>query len=490
MSFYFIDNMRAITAGRWVQRVPEDTRVLGLGIDSREDLHEKMFVAIAGEHFDGHDFLHEAVDNGAVIVVIDRSIPEEELPDVGVLQVRDTRDTLKRLARAYRQQLKLTKVIAVTGTAGKTTTKELVAAALTPSMRGRTAPRSFNNEIGVPLTILAAEPNDQFLVVEIGTNGPGEIDELARIAEPDIAIITNVGHGHLEGLGTLEDVAREKMSILHHIRRTGMAVVNADVPVLRTASRHFDNVVTYGESPDADLRVTRSRIRRDALVVRPERSAALQDPAAGAAQRAERDGRRRGGAALRRERRAREPRSEPDHATSDAHDPRGRRGDAHLQRRLQRQPRVDGRRARERSSSSSTARSVGCSCSADMLELGKAAPEHHRHLADLIIEADRRSTIDRVVLVGELTTHTANELRERWDRKRVTKRIRLTPSAIDAIVKVMNRTDAVLVKGSRRVGLERVADGLIEAFGEEEDYDDVGLRVETLAGGATIERLR
>ena len=126
----------------------------------------------------------------------------------------------------------------------------------------------------------------------------------------------------------------------------------------------------------------------------------------------------------------------------------------------------------------------------DMLELGKAGPELHRHLADLIIEADRRSTIDRVVLIGELTTHTATVLRQRWDRKRVTKRVKLTPSAIEVVLKVLNPTDAVLVKGSRRIGLERIVNALIDQRGDIEYDDDGTVEVETLAGGATIERLR
>ena len=490
MSFYFIDNMRAVTAGRWVRKIPEDYRILGLGIDSREDLFERMFVAIRGENFDGHDFLHEAAENGASVLVIDRAIPEEELPnDVGILQVRDSRDTLKRLARAYRQQLKLTKVIAVTGTAGKTTTKELVAAALSPSMRGRTAPKSFNNDIGVPLTILSADPSDQFLVVEIGTSGPGEIDELARIAEPDIAIITNVGHGHLAGLGTPEDVAREKMSILNHVRRTGMAVINADIPLLRSASSFFKNIVTFGESPEADIRVSDRGFdgthwwfdlngRQRYKIPLPGRHNALNAAAAVAV------ARRFGVNDVLVSRGLSETAAPPMRLTledvgsmrvyNDAYNANPESMIAALETFLELEYGAQRR----------------VLILGDMLELGKAGPELHRHLADLIIEADRRSTIDRVVLIGELTTHTATVLRQRWDRKRVTKRVKLTPSAIEVVLKVLNPTDAVLVKGSRRIGLERIVNALIDQRGDIEYDDDDTVEVETLAGGATIERLR
>jgi UDP-N-acetylmuramoyl-tripeptide--D-alanyl-D-alanine ligase len=148
-------------------------------------------------------------------------------------------------------------VIAVTGSNGKTTTKSMLAHVLGTQGRCRAAARSFNNNIGVPLTLLSAAPDDDFLVVEIGTNAPGEVAALAALAEPDTGMVTSIGDAHLAGLGGREGVAREKMSLFDHVRPGGQAVIECTAAQRAGALPRRDELqwTTYGRDADADIRV-------------------------------------------------------------------------------------------------------------------------------------------------------------------------------------------------------------------------------------------
>jgi UDP-N-acetylmuramoyl-tripeptide--D-alanyl-D-alanine ligase len=259
MSFWSPDNLCHHSGGRWLQPPQHNGKLRGVGIDSRSDLARRVFVAIRGETHDGHGHLREAVSAGAGLLIV-HELPTGGLPgDVGVILVDDTRKALGRLAAAYRQQLSGAVVIAVTGSAGKTTVKMLIDRVLSTSLRGRAAPKSFNNDIGVPLTILSADPHDEYIVVEIGANAPGEIGQLAAIARPNIGVITTVGRAHLQGFGTLSKVAHEKAMLLRHLKShqvRRLAVVNADVPRLRDHLCIPHTVKLFGEAEDADLRLT------------------------------------------------------------------------------------------------------------------------------------------------------------------------------------------------------------------------------------------
>ena len=172
-----------------------------------------------------------------------------------IIVVDDPIIALGQLAAYHRRQL-AADVIAVTGSNGKTTTKAMIAHLLSASRKGRAAERSYNNAIGVPLTMLSAGTEDEFLVVEIGSNAPGEIDRLSSMAQPDIAVITSIGPAHLEGLGDVQGVITEKFAVLDHLNPGGMAVVNIDEPVVRDRlHRSYDfNLVTTGFEASADLR--------------------------------------------------------------------------------------------------------------------------------------------------------------------------------------------------------------------------------------------
>src|SRR5690606_27022905 len=147
-----------------------------------------------------------------------------------------------------------------TGSSGKTTTRRLIHAVLSTRWRGRESPKSFNNDLGVPLTVLAASPADKYLLVEIGMNAPGEIADLAAAVQPDIGVVTSAGLAHLGGLGSAEAIAHEQASLLRPLRPGGLSLANADNPLLRERLRGLDPLITFGRSPDADLRLTARRV--------------------------------------------------------------------------------------------------------------------------------------------------------------------------------------------------------------------------------------
>jgi len=205
-------------------------------IDSRAIVPGCLFVCVPGARLDGHHFAAEAVRKGAAAVLADR--PLAGLPEgTPVLLVRDTVAALGRLARAWRERVR-PKLVAVTGSAGKTTVKELTAAIL-----GKVGPtaknyKNFNNHIGLPLSMLEAGATDSFWVMEIGISAPGEMDVLAAIAEPDVAVIHNVGPAHLEALGDVAGVAAAKTELFRHMMPGGLALASMDYPELWEAAKN------------------------------------------------------------------------------------------------------------------------------------------------------------------------------------------------------------------------------------------------------------
>ncbi len=236
-----------------VRRVTTDSREVGAG---------DLFLPIRGARFDGHGFVDQAVAKGAVACICahDWVKRTNEGSLVPRLPVDDTVDALGRLAAYYRRKVMpiSTAVIAVTGSNGKTTTKGMIHHVLGTALKGRCAPKSFNNNIGVPLTLLSGDADDRYLVVEIGTNAPGEVGALAEVAAPDVAVITSIGEAHLEGLGDVRAIAAEKASLLAHVHPEGFAVVNVDrLEILpHLYSDLPSRLWTFGFEPIARLRVT------------------------------------------------------------------------------------------------------------------------------------------------------------------------------------------------------------------------------------------
>ncbi len=201
-----------------------------VAMDSREIKGGELFFALKGPNFDGHDFVHEAAGKGVRGVVVSDPIQPGDLPhQISVITVDDTSRALQRLARHNRQRLG-TFVIAVTGSTGKTSTKDMIHSILSRKMETIGTYRNFNNEIGVALTLLRLEKHHEACVVELAMRAPGEIRELSQIVLPDIGVITNVGESHIELLGSVENIASAKAELIEVLGHKGVIVLNGDCP--------------------------------------------------------------------------------------------------------------------------------------------------------------------------------------------------------------------------------------------------------------------
>jgi len=222
-----------------------------IGTDTRSLGHGSLFVALRGETHDAHEFLHQAAAAGARGAVVDH-VPDGAPGSLRYFVVRDTTEALGRLARFHRRRIGA-KVVAITGSNGKTGTKELVRAALSAGHRVHATQGNFNNLVGVPLTLLGAPADAEIIVAELGTNAPGEIAQLAAIAEPDAVLITTISAEHLEGLGDLDGVLREETSALTWLPRGAPVVVSDEPPMLAERAREFcETVHVAGFSDRAD----------------------------------------------------------------------------------------------------------------------------------------------------------------------------------------------------------------------------------------------
>jgi UDP-N-acetylmuramoyl-tripeptide--D-alanyl-D-alanine ligase len=219
-------------------------------VDSRVADLGGLFVAIEGERVDGHDYARAALSSGAAAVLGSRPLG---LP---MVVVDDPLAALAALARHVLRRLSKVTVIALTGSQGKTSTKDLLAQVLSAAGTTVATAGSFNNELGMPLTVLRADPATEFLVLEMGARGVGHLRELCEIAAPDVSLVLNVGKSHIGEFGSQADIARAKGEIVDALTPEGVAVLNADDPLVRAmASRSAAPVRTFGESAGADVRV-------------------------------------------------------------------------------------------------------------------------------------------------------------------------------------------------------------------------------------------
>lgn len=230
-------------AALMVKNISTDTRTVSAGA---------LFLALQGERFDAHDFAAQAADKDAVAIVVSRPLPDVSLPQI---LVADTRIALGQIAAWVRNQLDL-QIVAITGSCGKTTVKEMCAAILRQSAPVLATQGNLNNEIGVPQTLLRLTPDEHYAVVELGANHPGEIAWTTSLVKPDVAVINNVAAAHLAGFGSLRGVAVAKTEIFSGLSETGTAIINAD-------SEFYDwwreilsvRTLSFGvENPKADFR--------------------------------------------------------------------------------------------------------------------------------------------------------------------------------------------------------------------------------------------
>ncbi|MDQ5986277.1 MAG: UDP-N-acetylmuramoyl-tripeptide--D-alanyl-D-alanine ligase [Syntrophus sp. SKADARSKE-3] len=232
----------------------------GLGTDSRRLNPGFLYVALKGERFDGHDYLDEAMEKGAGGFLVHRDDGKER-GDAPSILVEDTLVALGDIAHDWRRAFSIP-VIAVTGSSGKTTTKEMAACILSRTKNILKTQGNFNNLIGLPLTLMNLTGDHEIAIVELGTNKPGEIARLTEIAEPDITVITNIGPAHLEGFGSMDGVWSEKSDIFRFMPAGGTAVINLDDDYIRQFAGSFTGkCVTFGFGNDAD--VTAQEIRYD-----------------------------------------------------------------------------------------------------------------------------------------------------------------------------------------------------------------------------------
>lgn len=229
------------------KRVGENITVTGLSTDTRSIKGGELFVALKGPNFDGHDFINTALEKGAAACLV------ENESNINAVVTRDTHQALGLLAKAWRQQFKKT-VIAITGSNGKTTVKEMIASIIGQNQSVMATDGNFNNDIGVPLTLFRLNDEYDAAVIEMGANHPGEIAYLTNLALPDIAVITNIGSAHLEGFGSIENIAKAKSEIFLGLSESGTAVINADDTFFdefkKITKEH--RVISFGMS-DADV---------------------------------------------------------------------------------------------------------------------------------------------------------------------------------------------------------------------------------------------
>jgi len=251
-----LDMVLEATRGRLLAaaRATDGLSFSGVSTDSRTVRAGEIFVALQGERFDGHDFVGDAAKRGATAAIVSKpNVGVDPATGIALIQVQDTLEAMGRIAAAHRSRFTIP-VVAVTGSVGKTTTKDMVAHILSQRLKVLKTEENYNNEIGVPLTALQLEPSHQVAVFELAMRGPGEIAYLARIVRPTIGVVTNVGVTHIERLGSAQAIAAAKAELLQEMGTDSVAILNADdehSASLRGAAK--GKVLTFGIERPADV---------------------------------------------------------------------------------------------------------------------------------------------------------------------------------------------------------------------------------------------
>ena len=246
MDVKILEILQAVN-GKPAGNLREDIEIAKISTDTRMLGKNDVFFALRGPHFDGHDFITEAIEKGARHFIISepKKAPKNEKGEYNTILVKDVLTAYGDLALFFRQKFKIP-AVAITGSSGKTTVKELVAHALSSKYSVLKNRGTENNLIGVPKTILQLEPAHQVLVLEMGTNQPGEIERLASIINPQVGILTQIGHSHLEKLKNIEGVRDEKLGILTHLERGGTFFINGEDPMLKQVRSGAHRMVRVG----------------------------------------------------------------------------------------------------------------------------------------------------------------------------------------------------------------------------------------------------
>ncbi|MDO8731758.1 MAG: UDP-N-acetylmuramoyl-tripeptide--D-alanyl-D-alanine ligase [Actinomycetota bacterium] len=451
-----ISEIASIVSGA-AHRVVSGQRVSSVVVDSREVTADSMYVALRGERVDGHDFAGEAIASGAVVVLAEREL------DMPCIVVANSGEALGVLAAHVRQELSECAVVAITGSSGKTSTKDLLAfvlAGLGPTV----APvGSFNTEIGVPLTILRADESTQYLILEMGMRGLGHIELLCTIAAPEIGVLLNVGSAHLGLLGSRVEVAQAKGELIAALPPYGVAILNGDDELVRTqAERTSSRVVYFGTGDNCEVRAlgveldSQARASFTLALANNQAKVALQvhgehfvaNALAVAAvanvlgmpiqQIADRLSTARIGS---RWRMAVSVNADNVTIVNDAYNAN-----------------PESMAAALRTLSAMGADRRTWAVVGEMLELGVQSPVEHQALGALVAQ----SQVSRLVCVGSATRVTQDEARSQESWLGQSDWVPDADAAIALLKSEIKPTDIVLIKASRGVGLERVATALGE----------------------------
>lgn len=248
-----VQEIAAAVGGVWRNPRADAPAVSAVSTDSRRIQPGCLFLPWVGEKFDGHDFIDKALDSGAAGCVCAR-LPETLRGDKFYIEVPDTRLALRALASAYRDRFPIP-FVQITGSVGKTTTKEMISAVLGVKLHVHKTPENFNNDIGTPLTLLGLAPEHEAAVIETGMNHFGEIRYLGEMVRPDIAVISNIGDAHVEFLGSRQGILQAKCEILDNLKAEGLLVLNGDDALLDTVQAPF-RTVRCGQSEHCQARIT------------------------------------------------------------------------------------------------------------------------------------------------------------------------------------------------------------------------------------------
>jgi len=253
-----IDEIVRATEGKLIKGNLKD-KVMGISTDSRKVKKDELFIPLKGEKYDGEDFVKDAIDKGASAVITARLDNVECLKDfsVNVIYVNETLEALHKIASYYRKKFNIP-FIAVTGSSGKTTTKDMIAQILSKKYKVLKTEGNFNNEIGLPLTIFNLEDTHQIAVVEMGMNGFGEIRRLKNIVKPQVAVFTNIGVAHIEKLGSRENILKAKTELIEDFKEENVIVLNADDDMLskiplQYSSKYYRYGIKSGEIKACDI---------------------------------------------------------------------------------------------------------------------------------------------------------------------------------------------------------------------------------------------
>ena len=429
-------------------------------VDSRAAVPGSLFVAVQGERVDGHDFAADAVAAGAVAALATRPLG---LPAV---VVADPVAALGRLARLVLDRLPGVAVVGITGSSGKTSTKDLLAQVLTRHGSTVAPAGSYNNEIGLPLTVLQAQASTRHLVVEMGARGAGHLRYLCDIAPPRVGVVLNVGSAHLGEFGSREGIAAAKGELVEALPPDGMAVLNADDPLVAAmAARTRARVVRFGEDPAADVRA--QDVRLDPLGRAGFR---LVTPEGGGEVSLQLHGEHQVSNALAVAAVARELGMDVQTVAEELSSARAR-----SRWRMEVTERADGVvvvndaynanpesvRAALKALVAMAAGRRTWAVLGEMRELGELAAEEHDAIGRLAVRLD----VNRLVAVGEAAraVHLGASLEGSWGGESVS--VPDAAAALELLRAEVRPGDVVLVKASRAVGLERVAEGLLAGEG-------------------------